>query len=101
MNELQREKVRKQREIEEIQQKIETYCKRIFSLLSPKLDVYAWFTQLATILNQTAPCDKCKGKGMHHKHINCYHDSMDGCVLGCHEDVICRKCKGSSRLPKN
>jgi hypothetical protein len=91
-----REKVCKLSRNEETIQRV---VRRVLETVDPKSDSYVWVVELATLLNQTTPCDKCDGTGHHDKHKNCFHCAEDAYIKECRKQIRCAKCHGTSRLP--
>lgn len=65
-----------------------------------KGEARGWAMELAGVLNQTDPCSRCGGQGIHAKHLNCNHDCHDAYCNGCNELVGCRKCGATGRIMK-
>lgn len=73
---------------------------RLIQMLNPRSEEYATAIMLAKELNQTVKCDRCGGRGTHPRHENCGHGTHDAYVRGCSEQVMCRKCRGDTVVPK-
>lgn len=73
---------------------------RLIQMLNPRSEEYATAIMLAKELNQTVKCDRCGGRGTHSRHENCGHGTHDAYVRGCNEQVMCRKCRGDTVVPK-
>lgn len=83
-----------------VEEKVSTLMGNLMRNLKRGSEAWAWAMDLAGVLNQTNPCDKCGGTGIRRKHENCNHNCEDAWIRGCNEPVLCRKCRGCTRIPK-
>lgn len=98
MTDLQRYKLRKQREMAENEEKIIQVMHQI--LAHTKGEAHDWAIDLARLLNQTESCRNCEGEGWVRKHKNCNHNPHDMYCLGCDDHRDCKKCGGTGRALK-
>lgn len=61
---------------------------------------WEWAMQLAGVLHRTDPCERCDGRGSHHKHRNCHHSTEESWIRGCCDRIECKKCCGTGRVMK-
>lgn len=73
-------------------ERVKLVLRRIVETAPRNSEVHGFALELANLIGQSIPCPRCGGRGMHSKHIACYHTAHDAYVNGCNEIVECRRC---------